>query len=192
METLSCHSNQSACTTAIKNNILVEVIVRDNSVRFQLYPPNSFWGVDFIIFFTNFAFSLPWWPTKLRGYNKKDMFCTGPLKEHFCKTKYLQWDSSKCQFSFFAIATRVLIRLEQKTILFIPPAYRCYMWNMARIGFLASEEMPFENVDDDDEDHWSCIAHLSAEDMLKSAVTEENKFKHSPWARADNPLGPKF
>ena len=25
------------------------------------------------------------------------------------------------------------------------------------------------------EDHWSCIAHLSAEDMLKSAVTEENK-----------------
>ena len=26
------------------------------------------------------------------------------------------------------------------------------------------------------EDHWSCIAHLSAEDMLKSAVTERNKF----------------
>ena len=24
------------------------------------------------------------------------------------------------------------------------------------------------------EDHWSCIAHLSAEDMLKSAVIEEN------------------
>ena len=23
------------------------------------------------------------------------------------------------------------------------------------------------------EDHWSCIAHLSAEDMLKSAVIEE-------------------
>ena len=33
------------------------------------------------------------------------------------------------------------------------------------------------------EDHWSCIAHLSAEDMLKSAVIE---------AGADNPLGPKF
>ena len=28
------------------------------------------------------------------------------------------------------------------------------------------------------EDHWSCIAHLSAEDMLKSAVTEEKKFKN--------------
>ena len=35
------------------------------------------------------------------------------------------------------------------------------------------------------------IAHLSAEDMLKSAVIEE-KFKHSPWVGADNPLGPKF
>ena len=42
------------------------------------------------------------------------------------------------------------------------------------------------------EDHWSCIAHLSAEDMLKSAVTEEKKFKYSPWAGADNPLGPEF
>ena len=28
--------------------------------------------------------------------------------------------------------------------------------------------------------------------MLKSAVIEEKTFKHSPWAGADNPLGPKF
>ena len=29
------------------------------------------------------------------------------------------------------------------------------------------------------EDHWSCIAHLSAEDfMLKPAVIEEKKFKN--------------
>ena len=28
------------------------------------------------------------------------------------------------------------------------------------------------------EDHWPCIAHLSAEDMLKSAVIEETKFKN--------------
>ena len=42
------------------------------------------------------------------------------------------------------------------------------------------------------EDHWSCIAHLCAEDMLKSAVIEEKKFKHSPLAGADVPLGPKF
>ena len=31
-----------------------------------------------------------------------------------------------------------------------------------------------------------------AEDMLKSAVIEEKKLKQSPWAGADNPLGPKF
>ena len=42
------------------------------------------------------------------------------------------------------------------------------------------------------EDHWSCSAHLSAADMLKSAVIEEKKFKHSPRVGADNPLGPKF
>ena len=42
------------------------------------------------------------------------------------------------------------------------------------------------------EDYGSCIAHLSAGDMLKSAVIEEKKFKHSPWAGADNPLRPKF
>ena len=29
------------------------------------------------------------------------------------------------------------------------------------------------------EDHWSCIAHLSDEDMLNSAVIEEKKFKHN-------------
>ena len=28
------------------------------------------------------------------------------------------------------------------------------------------------------EDHWSCITHLSAEDMLKSVVIEEKKFKN--------------
>ena len=28
--------------------------------------------------------------------------------------------------------------------------------------------------------------------MLKSAVLEEKKFKHNPWAGADNPLGPKI
>ena len=41
-------------------------------------------------------------------------------------------------------------------------------------------------------DHWSCIAHLSAEEISKSAVIKEKKFKHSPRLRADNPLGPNF
>ena len=34
-----------------------------------------------------------------------------------------------------------------KTQFFVPPAYRCYMWNLVRIGFMFSEEMSFENVD---------------------------------------------
>ena len=42
------------------------------------------------------------------------------------------------------------------------------------------------------EDHWSSIAHLSAEDMLKSAVIEGKKFKHRPRVGADNPFGPNF
>ena len=40
------------------------------------------------------------------------------------------------------------------------------------------------------EDHWSCIAHLSAEDMLKSAVIEKKEFKHR--VGTDNPLGTKI
>ena len=38
-------------------------------------------------------------------------------------------------------------RLEQKTQLFVPPIYTCYMWNMEMICFTASEEKSFENVD---------------------------------------------
>ena len=45
---------------------------------------------------------------------------------------------------------------------------------------------------DQPEDHWPCIAHLSAEDMLKSVVIEEKKLKHSLRVGADNPFGPKF
>ena len=35
-----------------KNNIFVEAIVRNNSAKFQIYPQNSFWRVDFWIFFS--------------------------------------------------------------------------------------------------------------------------------------------
>ena len=36
------------------------------------------------------------------------------------------------------------------------------------------------------------VLYRSPEDMLKSAFTEEKRFKHSPRVGADNPLGPKF
>ena len=40
-------------------------------------------------------------------------------------------------------------------------------------------------------DYWSCIAHLSAEDMLKSAVIAE-KFKHSLRVGGRQPIRAKF
>ena len=41
------------------------------------------------------------------------------------------------------------------------------------------------------EDHWSCIAHLSDEDMLNSAVIEETNFKHRLWVGGRQPIGTK-
>ena len=61
---------------------------------------------------------------------------------------------------------------------------RVILDNLQYVNLIQFNEKP--------EDRWSCIAHLSAEDMFKSAVIEEKKFKHSPRVGADNPFGPKF
>ena len=54
---------------------------------------------------------------------------------------------------------------------------------------LASTQTESKVHENKPEDHWSCIAHLSAKDMLKSSVIEEKKFE----VGVDNPgLGPKF
>ena len=42
METLSCHSKQSAWATAINNNIVVEANVINMYAKFQLHPPYDF------------------------------------------------------------------------------------------------------------------------------------------------------
>ena len=46
--------------------------------------------------------------------------------------------------------------------------------------FAKFDEIPSLPVQDirEPEDHWSCITRLSAEDILKSAVTEEKKIKN--------------
>ena len=68
-------------------------------------------------------------------------------------SKFLQWNSNKCQFPLFPLATVSYHRnlssypIGTKIKLFIPLACRCYMWNFVRISFMASEEMLFENVD---------------------------------------------
>ena len=46
-----------------------------------------------------------------------------------------------------------------------------------KIGVLAIQKVAKTGNIGKPEDHWSCIAHLSAKDMLKSAVIEEKKFK---------------
>ena len=99
-------------------------------------------------------------PIKFTNLDKSHMKRRGLLNKHFCKKK-IQISpirQKKLSISSFpiislwelkvAIATRVLIRLEQKTQLFVPPTFRCYILNMRRIGPVASEKKSFENVDD--------------------------------------------
>ena len=53
--------------------------------------------------------------------------------------KIANFHFSHCKSMNGNYVAKVLIRLKQKTQLFVPPAYRCYMWNLVRIGFMASE-----------------------------------------------------
>ena len=57
----------------------------------------------FNMFFANLAFRLPWQPIKLKTLHKNDTLDRGLPKEHFCKTKYLQWGSSKGLVSLFPL-----------------------------------------------------------------------------------------
>ena len=40
------------------------------------------------------------------------------------------------------------IGTKQNNNIISPPDYRFYMWNMVKIGFMASEDMSIKNVDD--------------------------------------------
>ena len=61
------------------------------------------------------------------------------------------------------------------------------MFAMKYIGLYFSTEVIRQP-----EDHWSCIAHLSAEDILKLAVIEEKKFNHSPRVGGRQPIRAKI
>ena len=62
------------------------------------------------------------------------------------------------------------------TLVSIRPYYIELNQHLLHTRFIANQGDNREGIP---EDHWSCIAHLSAEDMLKSAVNEEKKFKQS-------------
>ena len=83
----------------------------------------------------------------------------GLFKKHFCKKKNLNIYSETARTANFHFSHYKSIEIVSwhsnqssfligtKTHLFLPPAYRCYMWNLVRIGFMASEEMSLENID---------------------------------------------
>ena len=50
METLSCHSNQTAGVIAMKNSNSIEASTKILSVKFELYWPHSLCRDDFLIF----------------------------------------------------------------------------------------------------------------------------------------------
>ena len=59
MENLSCHSNQSIWATATNNTVFVEANAINNSVKFQVNPIYSFWGVYFFFnIFHKFSLSV--------------------------------------------------------------------------------------------------------------------------------------
>ena len=133
----------------IKTLIHVEANAMNMYAKFLFHPPYGFWGEDFLFFCQKLPFILPWQPIKFSDLDKIHMNRRGLLKKHFCKKKNPNLCSETAKIASFhfshfksmATITRVLIRLKQKTQLFVPSAYRCYMWNLVRIGFMASEEM---------------------------------------------------
>ena len=113
----------------------------------------------FLYFFENLPLMLLWQPIKFSDLDKIHVNRRGLFKKHFCK-KNLNICSETAKianfhFSHYKSMETISFHSNQssypigtKTQLFVPHIYRCYMWNMERIGFTASEEKSFENVDD--------------------------------------------
>ena len=100
MKILSCHSKESTHATAIKNIVFIETNVMIISVKFQLHPPYGLWGNDFFIFFfVKFSLSNSTVCTKIISLVEDYSI---NISEKLLP-KYLQWDSNKCQFSFFPL-----------------------------------------------------------------------------------------
>ena len=114
----------------------------------------------FEYFFENIPFMLPWQPITFSDLDKIHMNLRGLLKKHFCKKNlntcsetanianfHFSHYKSVETISFHSNQSSYPIETKNKIIRSPRPAYRRYMWNLVRIGFMASEEMSFENVD---------------------------------------------
>ena len=140
MGTISCHSNQSSYPTGIKNTTYIEANVLSMYAKFRLHSPLWFLGRRFLNIFTKIdPFCRPDnqsnSPILTKVVQKvEDYSINISVKKKFQLSPTRQkksWISSFPIISLWeleiAIATKVLIRLEQKTQLFVPPTYRCYM-----------------------------------------------------------------
>ena len=102
---------------------------------------------------------LPWQPVKFRDFDKIHMNRRGLLKKHFCRKKNLNVCSETAKiatfhFSHYKSMETVSFHSNQssyligtKTII-RSPISRCYVCNMERINFTASEGTSLENVDE--------------------------------------------
>ena len=104
------------------------------------------------------AFYPPRQTIKYTDLDKIYMKQRGLLNKHFCKkiqiSPFRQKKNANFHFSHYKSMKTISChsnhssyRTGIKNITFVPPTYRCYMWNMERIRLTASEEMSFENVD---------------------------------------------
>ena len=99
-------------------------------------------------------------PIRFTDLDKSRMKRRGLLNKHFCKKKIpnIPNETEKIVnflFSHYKSMGTISCHSNQssypsgiKNTTFRSPTYRCYMWNMRRIGLTASEEMSFENVDE--------------------------------------------
>ena len=107
MEPLSYHSDESTGATAIKNIVFVEANhnVMNISTKLQLHPPYGFWGDDLWTLFCKFSFLVTMATNQISSLDKIHMVRRGLLKDISVKlfSKYLQWNSNKCQFPLFPL-----------------------------------------------------------------------------------------
>ena len=73
----------------------------NNSAKFQLYPPYSFGGVDFLIVFRKFNLSVVVATKQIERFGLVEDHSTNISVKLL--SKYLRWGSNKSQFSLFQL-----------------------------------------------------------------------------------------
>ena len=128
-------------------------------LSFSFIPLMASEEKSFEYFFENLCFMLPRQPINFSDLDNLHMNRRGLLKKHSCRKKNQNFCSETAKiatFHFSHYKSMGTIRCHSnqssyaigtKTQLFVPLTYRRYMGNMERIGFTASEEKSFENVD---------------------------------------------